>query len=55
MKPESTSAGWVLRHYFETLRKDPESRKELIVLLAAIAGTWAIVILMGVLKENGVW
>ncbi len=55
MKPESTSAGWVLRHYFEMLAKNPDSRKELIVLLAAIAGTWAIVILLGVLKDNGVW
>ena len=55
MNTKNTSAGWVLRHYFETLRKNPDSRKELIVLLAAIAGTWAIVILMGVLKDNGVW
>ena len=52
---DKTTDEWVIRHYWETLKKDPAARHEFLVATIAIACTFGVVYLLGLLKSNGVW
>lgn len=52
---DGTSIGWILRHYFETVTCDQESRRELAASLIALAAVWLIVLALGATKSAGWW
>jgi len=52
---DATTTEWVLRHYWATLKKDQSARHEFLVATIAIACTFGVVYLLGLLKSNGVW